>query len=95
MFGIKPTSRILAKFSACLSAHFCCMLTVTKLHCINPQKVLYHGVQILLTVEDTHIQKLYPLGSCYIELKALAEPFLENSHYWVSDMDLLLTYSSL
>lgn len=79
--GIKPTSRILAKFSACLSAYFCCVLTVTKLHCINPQKVLYPEVQILLSIKDMHIQKLYPLGSCYIELKALAEVFLENSHY--------------
>lgn len=68
---------------------------MTKLHCINPQKVLYRGVQILLNIKDVHIQKLYPLGSCYIELKALAELFLENSHYWVSDTDLLLTYSSL
>lgn len=94
MSGIKPTTVILAKFSACLSAHFCCVLTVTKLHCINPQKVLYHGVQIL-NIKDMPIQKLHPLGSCDTELKALAEPFLENSHYWVSDMDLLLTYSSL
>lgn len=83
------------KLSACLSAHFYCILIVTRLHCINHKKFIYHGVQIHLNIKNTNILKLYPLGSYYIELRALAELFLENLHYRFSDMDMLAVHLQL